>query len=341
MSPKRLFFPIGLLLLLLVSPAPAQEAQEAPPQTVWHDFSTYLPLRIEGEEPAPALVAPEWIEEVLTEPAAEGVVHRIQIKPYGHYFEFLMARIYWQAGAAPVVVRGLDAEGTVLAELALEDPDNPGLLSGATAIPAVDVVTIEVLDPEYVVHGIYLAWLEGRLRYEPVDEVDLPTFINPHGIPNRPAPPTEDVAVNGVLTAMLSPSEPLQPDGDQQAVLFEFDLPVLPEKVMLICDVASPTLDFAPETYLNGQSIGPLEVQWPDLTDPAFEVGENRGLHGQDLYAGRTIARKMLPTHLVAPGRNELVIALPAPAASLHLRDVRLQLKFNWDPERAVQVGNP
>jgi len=335
---NRLFCLIGLTLLFLISPA---LAEEIPPDTVWYDFSAYLSLRLEGDEPAPPLVAPEWIEEVVTEPANQGVIHRIRITPYGHYFEFLMARIYWEASSTPVTIRALDADEAVLAELTLDDPDNPGLLSGATAIPAVDVEIIEILDPEYVVHGIYLAWLEGRLRYEPVDEVDLPAFINPHGIPNRPAPPSKDIAVNGVMTAMLSPSEPLSPDSEQSVVLFEFDLPVQPEKIMLICDVASPTLDFAPETYLNGEPIGPLEVQWPDLTDPAFEVGEGRGRYGQDIYAGRTVARKMLPSHLVVEGSNELILALPVTAASLHLRDVRLQLKFNWDPEQAIQPADP
>jgi len=330
------FFTLAILNLGLVHAQPVESQAPGTPTTIWRDFSVYLPIDLAVDAGNSGVVAPEWVLDFVTEPADNGgVLHRITIEPYGHYFEFLMARLYWREAAIPIRLEAIDAEGAVLYETDFVSPAT-SVLSGATPIPAADVVELRIHDPAMGLQGIYLAWLEGRLRFEPVDEPDLATFRNPYGVPNQPPPPEEDIAHNGIVTALLSDAEQLVPDGEQNVLLFEFDIPIAPERGILICDLAGPSIDQPPALFLNGQPLGAIEVQWPDLADPAFEAGTEQGPAGQDIYAGWTVARKMLPAGQLVAGPNTLLIVLPEHAPILHLRDVRLQLKFQWDAEAAV-----
>lgn len=337
----RLFFPLLLLLATILHGLLSAQSPESPeaevPVNLWRDFSVYLPVDLSEEASGSGVVAPEWLLDFTTEPSEEGgVLHRISIEPYGHYFEFLMARLYWREAAIPIRLEALDAGGAVLYETDFLSSQS-GMLSGATPIPAADVVELRIHDPGMGLKGLYLAWLEGRLRFEPVDEPELSAFRNPYGVPNQPPPPEKDIAHNGVVTALLSQAEQLRPDGEQDVLLFEFEMPIAPQRGILICDLAGPSIDQMPELYLNGHPIGSLEIQWPDLADPGFEAGTQQGVDGQDIYAGWTVARKMLPAGQLNAGPNTLLLVLPDGAPILHLRDVRLQLKFEWDPEAALQ----
>ncbi len=338
---------LGLFTLVLAAwvfslfPGSAQTSETPPPSNAWRQFSAYLPLRVVDPADPPPLVAPAWVADVTLSPGATGVVHEILLEEYGHYFDYLLCRVYWESPSPPILVRTYDRDGRLLFEGTVEDPGNPGLLSTPLAIPAADVARIEITDPEYATHALYLAWLEGRLHFAPVDEPELPAFHNPHNVPNQPAPPPNDQSLNGVVSALLSPTEHLQPVPDQNLVLYELDLTAPPERAMLLCDIAGTTVDAPPSLYLNGAWLGPLEIQWPDLADPGFAAGQSLGPDGADLYVGRTIARKMLPAGALRPGMNSLMLALPGPSGAVHLRDVRLQVKFPWSAADAATSPAP
>lgn len=164
--------------------------------------------------------------------------------------------------------------------------------------------------------------------------IDFPTLPVAEEKPASPSEAEEkDTALYGRVRATLEPGViKIEPgfSPEDGTLVFEFDLASSP----LIALISFELLNADPSTPLltsaNEESIGPVAMQLPDLSDPAY-TGIARPLEKMSFrYSGWVKAQKIIPGRLLHTGQNRFTIQLPNATGAVAVRSVEIQLKHPW-----------
>ena len=303
--------------------------------------SAWLDLRQSTRGRAPRQTAPAWVKSVtmLPRPSVEGVetktVFRIELARPLAGLPLLMCRLFFddKPELRPRLIAVNEA-----GSLVLQTPPLGAGLSLSTSetvmIPAAGSSTIDVEVPGdgTTMRGAYLDWMAPSEVVRPV-EGDTRSII-PETFGGDPAlsTPDRDNEKFGTVTAILASETIAIGPTLQQGAAFQFPLEEQPLVAMLTFEVASAYVDAPPEISVNGESLGPVSIALPELSDPAYR-GEMKPLVRQMRfqYTGWLRAQKLIPASSLRAGTNDLlVIGGPGTTASA-IRATQIQLKYPWE----------
>ena len=210
-----------------------------------------------------------------------------------------------------------------------------GLASSDSAmIPmkGVTVVDVEVAGDGKTVRGAFLDWMASSEMVHPLSTETQDIIPQPFAASAPLRAPDRDVEQFGTVTATLAAEAiPIGPDV-QQAASFQFDIEAQPLIALLTFDVASPRIDSAPEVYVNGESLGPVNLVLPELADPAYRGEADSMVKDMQFhYTGWLRAQKVIPVGNLRAGTNSVMIIGGAASSASAIRATQVQLKYLWE----------
>jgi hypothetical protein len=335
------------LLLLATSPLRAQLAlndglpavdatpsKPAPADSAWLDLRQNKPVHSKAQS------APAWVEAVslVNGQMADGspkAIFRLRLRhPAGDY-QILYFRLFFDdlASARPELVCWDESGTQVLRSGALGS--GVGLASSDSAMvpmKGVSVVDIEVAGDGKTVRGAFLDWMASSEMVHPLSSETQDIIPQPFSASAPLRAPDRDVEQFGTVTATLAAEAlPIGPDV-QQAASFQFEMEAQPLVALLTFDVASPRIDSPPEVYVNGESLGPVNLILPELADPGYRgEAESMVKDMQFQYTGWLRAQKVIPVGNLRSGNNSVLIIGGAASSASAIRATQVQLKYPWE----------
>lgn len=324
-----------IVSLCVLSPlrSPAQQLQQEPtPFTTWLDFH-----QLGNGQRLPAL--PIWLANVTTDHAAGPTGQmittiKLQLRDVGDFDQKRLLRLFFDdhTGASPSVL-GLGAAGE---QKFARGPFGEGLdlpTSETLVFSPAGVATLAIQVPGdgRNLRGAFLATLQSHPMMKAIDFAAPGDLIDVFERNSAAPLPATDVSLFGRVKAKLDDAVvKLSPTG-QPTVTWEFELEAPPLLTMVSFEVLNADGQSPLEVTVNDQLLGPVTVSWPDLADPGY-LGSMRPLETgmRFRYAGWLRAQKIIPGALLKSGVNRLVLALPAEAGTVAVRNLALQLKNNW-----------
>ncbi len=336
-----------------VDPEPGLKVQPTP-FTVLLDFAL---LR----HPAAHAVAkggyPIWLEEVEIDEttAVDKTFFRLHLRPLPGVNDALLLRLFFDdhEETRPLVTTwGVGGERRRVA-----GPLGMGLglpISESITLPVDGVALIEIMLPgdgrtlrQALLSTLQLREVATPLDFQPPENGAAPELFRPtpeDGV-ERPSW-LHDTLLFGRVRALLeagpihlTPSTPFLREGvgeeEGQAlaphrVSLSFDLAERPLLAMVTLELlhADPTEPL--ELWINGEPVGAVALQLPDLADPAYH-GKARPLRGMGFhYGGWITGQKAISGRLLRSGENVVTFELPAGSGPVVIRSVELQLKNHW-----------
>lgn len=283
--------------------------------------------------------APRWVEAVTLAPASSSTsqktTFRIRITQPKKEYNTLLFRLFFddKPNMRPDVVAWNELGTQVLRSQPLGSGLNLAT-SETIYIPMLDVscIDVEVPGDGSSIRGAYLDWMTSSEVMHPVDAESRDVIPEPFSaVAALHAPQTDTEAFGAVTATLAAESIPIGPSV-QNGAAFQFGVESMPLAALLTFEVASPRIDAAPEIYLNGEDMGPVNLALPDLADPGYR-GEAaslvRQMHFQ--YTGWLRAQKLIPLDRLKTGTNNLLITSGAGTPASAIRATQLQLKYLWD----------
>ena len=316
-------------------PAPGEAAlKPAPAESAWLDLRQNKPVHSKPQ------AAPRWVEAVSLVPGqmpdgSPKAIFRIRVaRPIGDY-RILFFRLFFDDNAEtrPELVCW-DESGTQLLRSGALGSGLGLPTSDSEMIPmnGVSVIDVEVPGDGKGVRGAYLDWMTSSEIVHPVTADHRDLIPEPFSAPAPLHAPDHDIEKFGTVTATLA-AETIAIGPDMaQAAAFQFQMESQPLVALLTFDVASPRIDSPPEVYVNGESLGPVNLLLPDLADPGYR-GEAEPLvkDMQFQYTGWLRAQKMIPLASLKAGSNDIVVISGAATPASAIRSSQIQLKYLWD----------
>lgn len=320
---------LALLVWAWVQPSSAQELKTQPtPFTSWIDFRT-----VSGR-PGPKLGLPIWVESVqrVVTTDTSKATFRIRFRHLAGLDDQLQFRLFYKdvPDKSPSV-SGWTETGS---QPFFSGPLGEGLDVDSSETMIVPAAALDYLDVEVPGDGSNVrgAFVSSLRRHDALHALDFgtpPPLIDPFGVPNPATPDPEDKFLFGRVRATLD-AVPLKLDPVQTfSGQYEFNLDTRP----LLASISVELLDASPTTpvnaFVNGQSVGPVMVTFPDLADPAYR-GESRPLERslRFRYEGWLRGRIMIPGHLLVGGSNTLLLQLSEDSSPVVIRAVEIELKY-------------
>lgn len=167
--------------------------------------------------------------------------------------------------------------------------------------------------------------LSSATRYVPVVVTASRLTLAEADVDGGPRPALRDEWRDRVVRAALTEgAELLTPSLELLA-----ELQQAPQKARLEASLAGVYLDQEVWLVINGQELGPLAVEVPTLEDPGHLAQPGREL----TFAGWRRASIHIPSELVMPGENSLLLELRSPTDSDYrnrtfVRDAVLELSY-------------
>lgn len=338
-------------VLLLLATAPAARSQEVtigrtgekrsrlPANTVAP--GAWLDLRQDtAGKPGPQ-TAPAWVKSVTMLPreskdaAKPKTVFRIELAQPAGDFPLLMFRLFFEdrAEQRPRLL-ATDHSGSLLLQTT---PLGVGLglaTSESVLVPAdgVSSVDVEVPGDGRTIRGAYLNWMTSSEVVRPVDAEQRYLMPETFGGESPLRTPANDVENLGTVTATLAPETIAIGSSVEQGAAFQFPLEAQPLVALISFEVSSAYTDAPPEIFVNGQSLGPASMTFPELADPAYR-GEMKALIRQMRfqYTGWLRAQKLVPASYLRAGSNDLLVVAGAGTAASAIRATQIQLKYSWE----------
>jgi hypothetical protein len=327
MKTLRFFLVFGLL-----SVAQAQSPLEEPAAgTVWLD------LRPAGEG-SPAQNVPPWVTRlesfsVQRPDGGESTLFIVSLGAEARQAGALQVRLVFDESLEhQPVVTSVDEAGVELAQSEPLGKAGTGLLGAETlTVPSrtTAALHIEVPGDGKNVHTVMISLLK---EWTHLRSADADSLAEPMGAFDRemvPAPLTQDGYLFGRVRALLfGESEAISQDNP---LLMEVQLEEKPLVAVLRFRVRGGEVDRPLEVTTNNGLARPVSYALPDLADPAY-VGIVRPAGWAFRYADWLPAQVVIPGHeWSATHPNQIQIKLPPSHGPLAVRDVTLELKYNWD----------
>lgn len=312
---------------------------EPTPLTTLIDFSLYRHPAAGGAE---RRGLPIWLESVEVDDAIVPgqTTFRLRLRSLGSLNERLLLRLFFmdRAGARPVV-SGWSETGEcrfVSHEL--------GAGLGLAASESLQLETHGVDYFEITVPGDGSTLRQALLATLRPVEVQAALDFNapgpvadPFGAPvssqlhdPQALPPARDAFLYGRVRAMLEPGPVRLSTEEGRTIDFGFDLVSRPLLAMVTLEILSPEPAAPLLAWANGEPVGAVAMELPDLADPGYrgvvQGGEAMRFH----YAGWVRSRAIIPGRFLRAGENVITFQLPAGAEPVAIRTVELQLKNPW-----------
>ncbi|HWL52491.1 MAG TPA: hypothetical protein VNQ90_08655 [Chthoniobacteraceae bacterium] len=320
-------------------PEPAMLEIEPTPLTTLIDFSLYRHPAARGVE---RRGLPIWLESVQVDEAIVPgqTTFRLRLRSLGTLNERLLLRLFFvdQADARPVV-SGWSETGEcrfVSREL--------GAGLGLAASESLQLETRGVDYLEITVPGDGSTLRQALLAtLRPVEvqaalDFDAPEpVVDPFGasVSSRvydpqALPAARDSFLYGRVRAMLEPGTLRLGAEEGRTVDFGFDLVARPLLAMMTLEVLSPDPAAPLLAWANGEPVGAIAMELPDLADPGYQGAVKGSGEMRFHYAGWVRSRVMIPGHLLRTGKNVVTFQLPSGVDAVAIRRVELQLKNHW-----------
>lgn len=337
----------SFLLLLAVSSAQAQDVlvntlgKASPKSGEKNIESAWLDLRQLPAENNKPQASPEWVEAISIVPAGkvlgvpEKTIFRIRLNRPTPEAQVLFFRLFFDDNAEQQPqLTAWDESGTVVVQ---SGPLGAGIglsTSESVMVPMVGVSTIDVEVPGdgKTIRGAYLDWMANTEVLHPISAEHRDLIPEPFSAMPPLHAAAQDTERFGTVTASLADETIRIGASVSQGAAFQFGLESQPLMALLTFEVASPNIESPPEVFINGESIGPVIVNLPDLADPGYR-GETasllRGMRFQ--YTGWIRAQKLVPASSLKAGTNDLLIIGGAQTPASAIRATQIQLKYLWD----------
>jgi hypothetical protein len=317
---------------------PAANAEMAKPTAVAEN--AWIDLRQKKPAHSKPQTAPDWVEAVslvwgqMPDGSPKAIFRLRLARPAGN-FSILFLRLFFDddPDARPELVCWDESGSQVLRSGALGS--GLGLpTSDSEMIPmnGVSVVDIEVPGKGKTVRGVYLDWMTSSEVVHPVSAEHRDIIPEPFSATPPLHAPDSDIEQFGTVKATLA-AETIPIGSDvQQAASFQFDMESQPLLALLTFDVASPRIDSPPEIYVNGESLGSVNLALPELADPGYR-GEMESMvkEMQFQYTGWLRAQKIIPAANLRAGKNDILIFSGPATPTSAIRSTQVQLKYLWD----------
>ena len=325
---------------LAFAAAPASAQESAPLTDQPAAFSVLLDLNALSKPGAVKPALPIWFESFQTEPvqaqngAAAKTIYRLRLRRMPSLHHELLLRIFFDdmPDMSPVV--------TAWTESGKEQFRSPALgigiglpTSESVMLPldGADYIDVEVPGDGSTIRSVFASSLKDVLSRQTIDFQPAAEMADPFG--NLPAahPADEDTKLFGRVkatvdtgTVQLSPKAGVSSE-------WQFELAGQPLTAVVSFEVLNADLNAPPVVVANDGPPGFANIQWPDLADPGFR-GESRPLEPsmRFQYTGWVRAQFVIPGHLLHSGLNQIKISLSEDSGPIAVRNVELQLKYNW-----------
>ena len=316
-------------------PAPGETAlNPAPAESAWLDLRQNKPVHSKPQ------AAPRWVEAVSLVPGqmADGspkAIFRIRVAhPIGDY-RILFFRLFFddKSDTRPELVCWDESGTQMLRSGALGS--GLGLpTSDSEMIPmnGVSVIDVEVPGDGKGVRGAYLDWMTSSEVVHPLAASHRDIIPEPFSATPPLHAPERDVEQFGTVTATLAAETIAIGPDVAQAAAFQFEIEAQPLVALLTFDVASPRIDSAPEVYVNGEALGPVNLVLPELADPGYRgQTEPMAKEMQFQYTGWLRAQKVIPLANLKAGTNDVIVISGVATPASAIRGTQIQLKYLWD----------
>jgi hypothetical protein len=304
--------------------------------------STWVDLRQLPSANSKPQISPEWVEAIsIVSPGSkvpgvpEKTVFRIRLKRPNPESQVVFFRLFFDDNAEqkPQLI-AWDESGSVVMQ---SGPLGAGIglpTSESIMIPMVGASTIDIEVPGdgTTVRGAYLDWMAPAEVLHPLSAEHRDLIPEPFAAMAPLHPATKDSERFGTVTASLADETIRIGASVSQGAAFQFGLESQPLVALVTFEVASPNIAAPPEIFVNGESLGPVTVQLPDLADPAYRGQTASLLRGMRFqYTGWLRAQKLIPAANLKAGPNDLLIIGGAGTPSSAIRATQIQLKYLWD----------
>jgi hypothetical protein len=318
--------------------ARAKKAEVAEPTIV---RGAWLDLRQNTAGKAGPQSAPAWVQDVSMVPqdtkdgAPPKTTFRVKLAPPAGDFPLLMFRLFFEdrADRRPRLLAA-DQSGGLLLQTT---PLGVGLglaTSESVMVPADGVATVDVEVPGdgRTIRGAYLNWMRSSEVVRPIDAEQRYLMPETFGGDSPLRAPNFDVENLGTVTATLAPETIAIGQTLERGAAFQFPLEEQPLVALLTFEVSSAYTDSPPEVFVNGQSIGPVSMAFPELADPAYR-GEMKALvrEMRFQYTGWLRAQKLVPASYLHAGANDLLVVSGPGTEAAAIRTTQIQLKYPWE----------
>jgi hypothetical protein len=141
----------------------------------------------------------------------------------------------------------------------------------------------------------------------------------PEEVDGSPLTPIADSWEGQILTTSVTD----QPERIEKGIDFSVTVPRKVSRVRMEVLVNGLRLDQSLALWLNGDQVGNLALEVPDLTDPGYEKGEDGNMH----YTGWRKGVLILRSDQLPVGENHFQFETP-PNTQVAIRDFLLQLEY-------------
>ncbi len=335
-----------LLLVFAVSSTRGQEVfddslAKPSPKGPAHVDSAWLDLRQIPAASSKPQASPEWVEAISivavekTPGVPEETVFRIRLTRPNADAQVLFFRLFFDDTAEQHPrLTAWDESGTVVMQ---SGPLGAGIglpTSESVIVPMLGTSTIDVEVPGdgKTVRGAYLDWMATAEVLHPLSAEHRDLIPEPFTAMAPLHPATQDTERFGTVTASLADETIPIGASVSQGAAFQFGLESQPLVALITFEVASPNITSPPEIFVNGESLGPVSVTFPDLADPAYRGQTASLLRGMRFqYTGWLRAQKLVPANSLKVGSNDVLIIGGAGTAASAIRATQIQLKYLWD----------
>jgi len=327
--------------LALACAAALATAQESPALSEQPtSFSVWLDLHLLAKPGAMKPALPIWFESFQNEPVAakDGepprTVYRLRLRRMPSLHRELLLRVFFDdiTGMQPVITAWTESGR----ELFHSEPMGVGAglpSSESTVVPleGADYIDLTVPGDGSSIRGVFASSLKEATTRQTIDFQASPDVQDPFGNLPPAQPGQDDSKLFGRVKATVDTSLVRLSQKGESATQWQFDLGAQPLVAVVTFEVLNADLAAPPVVSANDGPAGFANILWPDLSDPGFR-GESRA--GEPAmrfqFTGWVRAQFVIPGNLLHSGRNAVNIGLSEDSGGIAIRNVELQLKYNW-----------
>jgi len=327
-SPKKMTLILFFLLSVLCSVATAEDTRRSFTFNTEHPAGLQtLPQWMTGQpEVSPSVHA--TISFPITPPADQS---DLAVTVYFTESIGAFLRAYWAGSQTNEMLSDDLFEGIAM-------PNQRTILIKRSTLSSSGTLTLQSSETTLDVSRVHFEWVDpstislaSRVKQSALIDGAGKVFkeLDVNGVP--PQPPTDQVG-SSVVTASLTD----KPVRIESGVEFLATLQTMPQYSRLEIQISGAALGNTVQLTLNGNLVGNVSVDVPDLNDPGYQINDG----APPVYVGWRKGVIYVPAAQLKVGENQFQIGLkdviPSGTASpLAVKDLLLQLKYPEQPPAA------
>lgn len=301
-------------------------------------FTALLDFKTLADPSVPRPPFPIWLAKVeraiAPEDAAQRTLWRIYFRPMPGINDTMMLRLFFDdAPSARPILTAWDESGTCIFGPETFGSGSDVASSETAVIPMARVAYIDISVPGdgTNLHNALLCSLTTISVLRPLDFSSSKTQPDPfRSLMESGAESDGDSYLLGRVNAALeiAPIELSNAKGNSS--LFDFSLEKPPLMAILTFEIKNVNLDMPPEVAANGHLLSPVNLQLPDLADPAYQAAPiGIASFAEDLHYGGWIrCQQIIPGDFLQAGANKIRLLNGDTGETVIVRNLHLQLKY-------------